>query len=434
MEQVRIQISPKQQSKLRNGHKVRIKKPSMQGEGLNLIVMPQNFSLITKAFTKNKGTEIILSPEEILMNKQQAPSMEGEGIFGKKFDASVEKAIGRKGRKKVYGFARDVLNPIAKTALYAGIASGATALSAVQPELIPLILPAAAGTADFLGDYLDKPSDFYSKPNKNKLAKKYLEQQALNQVNSQLGTNMGYMTQAGLGKAIQDKANQALNASAIQAQQALIGKINAGIENISTLSPEEKQLLIGTQFEYLVGKGLYVSGRGTTQSMVSSRMRQIQPHQPRPVRSADEIAYLRRRDLNSRRVAPSVAEPSIRDPDTGINFDEYLPVANVNEIPMSSNASVVRNNGNTRQIVPVASVVRDNGNVRQNIPVATVVEVRVPANTSGNGLYLGRQGGSIIGLNGGMVYTSPQALQSQPMSSNFQFRYTLPVAFQSIIR
>ena len=323
MEQVEIQISPKQKSKLRNGHKVRIKKPKMKGEGMNLIVSPMNFSLITRAFTRNKGAEVVLSPEEILANKEGIP-VEGEGIFGRKFDTGVEKAIGKRGRKKVYGFAKDVLNPIAKTALYAGIASGATALSAVQPELIPLIVPAAAGTADFLGDYLDKPSDFYSKSNAGgprarearNLGKQYLQQQALNQANAQLGTNMGYMTQAGIGQAIQDKASQVLNTGSIQAQKALIDRINAGIENVSTLSADEKALLRGTQYNYLSGGGLHPMGGGL-----------------------------------------------------------------------------------------------------------------------GVGLYAGaKRGGAIVGLNGGMVHTTPQALQSQPMSSNFQFRYTLPVAIQSVVR
>jgi hypothetical protein len=327
MEQVRIQISPKQQSKLRNGHKVRIKKPDMEGGGMNLIVNPMNLSLITKSFSRNKGTEIVLSPEEILANREQAPMMEGTGIFGSKFDRKVEETIGKKGKKKVYGFARDVLNPLAKTALYAGIASGATTLSALQPELIPLILPTAAGTADFLGDYLDKPSDFYSRPDRKKsLAKKYLEQQTLNQMNAQLGTNMGYMSQAGIGKAVQDKVSQQLNASVVQAQKELINRISQGYETQSSLSPEEKQLLKGTPYEYMIGSGLY---------------------------------------------------------------------------PMSGSG-----------LYPVSG----------------------SGLYAGKGLYLGRQGGAIMGLNGGMVNTTPQALQSQPMSANFQFRYTMPVALQSVVR
>ena len=328
MESISIQVSPKQISKLRNGKKVRVKK-AMEGGGINLLVEPSNYSMLTKTFSRNKGMELSLSPAEIMANREQAPSMQGQGIFGNKFDKKVEETIGRRGKKKVYGFAKDVLNPIAKTALYAGIASGATALSALQPELIPLILPAAAGTADFLGNYLDKPSDFYSKPNNvggpksrqaKEIGKQYLQQQALNQVNSQLGTNMGYLTQAGIGQAIQDKASQALNVSAIEAQRMLIDRINSGMENVSTLSPQEKELLKGTQYEFLIkGSGLYpVSGNGL-----------------------------------------------------------------------------------------------------------------YPA--SGNGLYLGRQGGSIVGRNGGFVHPVPQALQSQPLSTNYQFRYTLPVMMQKMI-
>lgn len=268
MELIKIQVSPKQMSKLRNGKKVRVKK-AMEGGGINLLVEPSNYSLMTNSFDRNKGMELSLSPSEIMSNKEQASSMEGTGIFGSKFDKKIEESLGKRGKKKVYGFAKDVLNPIAKTLLYSGIASGATTLSALQPELIPLIIPAAVGTADFLGDYLDKPSDFYSKPKQLRLP--------VEKLNAELGTNMGYMNRSGIGNALQNKEIQNMNISRIQSQ--------------------------------MDGNGLY-AGRG---------------------------------------------------------------------------------------LYPV----------------------------SGNGLYLGnKSGGSIVGKNGGMVYTTPQALQSQPNSSNFQFRYT----------
>ena len=48
-----IVVSPKQMSKLRNGRKVRIKKPRIEGEGVGVIVNPMNYSLITKSFTRN---------------------------------------------------------------------------------------------------------------------------------------------------------------------------------------------------------------------------------------------------------------------------------------------------------------------------------------------------------------------------------------------
>jgi len=100
MEQDRFQISPKQMSKIRNGHKVRIKKPKIEGEGINLIVSPENFILITKSFTRNKGSEIVLSPQEILANKEQAQAMEGQGIFGRKIDVKAKEVLGEKRKKR----------------------------------------------------------------------------------------------------------------------------------------------------------------------------------------------------------------------------------------------------------------------------------------------------------------------------------------------
>lgn len=318
MERVKVQISPKQMSKLRNGHKVRIKKPDMSGSGINLIVSPENFSLVNKAFTRNKGSEIILSPQEILANREQAPMMEGEGIFGRKFDKGVEATLGKTGKKKVYQYARDVLNPLAKAGITAGLTATATSLGAVQPELIPFLAPAVPTLSYMAYDYLDNPRDYQSNAGGPKsrqaktLAGKYAEQQVLNQVNSQLGTNMGNLSRAGIGQALQDKASQQLTASALKTQEALMNRLSMGMENISTLSPQEKLLLRGTPYESMIGSGLY----------------------------------------------------------------------------------------------------------------------------AGKGLYAGsstRTGGAIVGNNGGFVKKMPQALQSQPLSQNFQFRYTLPVAIQQMV-
>ena len=52
-----VKVSPKQMSKLRNGHKVRVK-PPMEGEGCCLIVHPENYLLLSRTFSKNKGAEI----------------------------------------------------------------------------------------------------------------------------------------------------------------------------------------------------------------------------------------------------------------------------------------------------------------------------------------------------------------------------------------
>lgn len=69
MHLISFDASPRQLSKIKNGHKVRIKK----GAGFNLIVNPSNYNLVSRAFTKNKGVDIKLSPEEIESNKGMSP-------------------------------------------------------------------------------------------------------------------------------------------------------------------------------------------------------------------------------------------------------------------------------------------------------------------------------------------------------------------------
>jgi hypothetical protein len=64
--------SEHQKSRLRNGHKVRVK----HGEGFNVVVSPNTYHLVSRAFVKNKGTSMQLSPEEIAMNKSPSPEMQ----------------------------------------------------------------------------------------------------------------------------------------------------------------------------------------------------------------------------------------------------------------------------------------------------------------------------------------------------------------------
>jgi hypothetical protein len=82
MKSIKIDASPKQLSKLRNGHKVRIRSP-IEGKGVNLIVDPSKFDLMTRAFTKNVAVQMSLSPDELKANRDAVMSgeIEGEGIF-----------------------------------------------------------------------------------------------------------------------------------------------------------------------------------------------------------------------------------------------------------------------------------------------------------------------------------------------------------------
>jgi hypothetical protein len=72
MHVITIAGSEHQKSRLRNGHKVRVK----HGEGFNVIVNPNTYHLVSRAFNKNKGTTMQLSPEEIAMNKAPSPEMQ----------------------------------------------------------------------------------------------------------------------------------------------------------------------------------------------------------------------------------------------------------------------------------------------------------------------------------------------------------------------
>ena len=99
MKAVKIDASPKQLSRLRNGHRVRIK-PSMSGTGFNLLVDPSKFDAVNRSFSKGSAYQIQLSPDELMANKQAAQegTMEGQGIHAggklsmKKIGKSLEKA------------------------------------------------------------------------------------------------------------------------------------------------------------------------------------------------------------------------------------------------------------------------------------------------------------------------------------------------------
>jgi len=62
MERVRIQASPKQLSRLRNGHRVSVK-PAMEGSGVCLVIDPSKYRDVSKTFAKGKGKMVQFSLE-----------------------------------------------------------------------------------------------------------------------------------------------------------------------------------------------------------------------------------------------------------------------------------------------------------------------------------------------------------------------------------
>jgi len=119
MRLISIQVSPHQLRRLKKGHKIRIRK----GTGCNLVVNPQTYNLMSRAFRKDKGAQVKLSNEELEQNRKaseepklmeeiantteaeegERPEMAGMGIFSKL----------KKGLKK----AAPILKPLAKEGL-----------------------------------------------------------------------------------------------------------------------------------------------------------------------------------------------------------------------------------------------------------------------------------------------------------------------------
>jgi len=146
-------LSKQALSKLKRGLPARV----MAGEGMQLVVMPHQFSAISRAFIKNKGMNVALSPPEVEAN--MVDEISGEGIFGKKADKFFEK----KGIKKVIYKTGAALKPLAMEAIDAA-ASAAEAYGVPAP-LIDLVKKETKG-------YIDKPEDYQTKKGQRALLKR----------------------------------------------------------------------------------------------------------------------------------------------------------------------------------------------------------------------------------------------------------------------
>ena len=226
---IKFGASPKQISRLRNGHRVRIK-PRMSGKGYCMIVDAGNYSNISRSFGRGKGVELALSPEEILQNQQSRGGMEGEGIFddiGKAITKGA-KVVGREGLKLASAGADKLIDTAVDYApelLSGALSAGAMAIG--QPELVP----GAMAVGNIAGKQLGKLAGREAKKQKDKLVARgdkalapkpkrsdnrgsassnqraglsnSLEGQeiydrSMGEMNQLLGTNYGYMGRAGL--------------------------------------------------------------------------------------------------------------------------------------------------------------------------------------------------------------------------------------------
>jgi hypothetical protein len=136
MRNIKIDASDRQLSKLRNGHKVRIKK----GTGFNLVVNPSNFNLVNKAFNKNKGLDIklssdeldanILSPEEQMALTGDKGVMSGSGIFKKRMSKYESESDSESDEEEMTG---GRAGPLKKTSRFLRSKEGKSFTRAARP-------------------------------------------------------------------------------------------------------------------------------------------------------------------------------------------------------------------------------------------------------------------------------------------------------------
>ena len=109
MHVITIAGSDHQKSRLKNGHKVRVK----HGEGFNVVVNPTTYRLVSRSFNKNKGTTMQLSPEEIEMNRAPSPEVHST-IMGHNDHLILPNPMGAlvKGSGIGNWFKNKVINPI----------------------------------------------------------------------------------------------------------------------------------------------------------------------------------------------------------------------------------------------------------------------------------------------------------------------------------
>ena len=250
MKRVRFSASPKQLSRLRNGHKVRIKAP-ISGKGCySCYISAGKFSNVNRQIGRGKGVELALNPEEILANQQARGGMEGEGIFddiGKAFKATGKiikpyaKQIAKGALPALKQGAESLIDMGAEYApqlLSGALSAGAMAIG--QPELVPGAMWVGDQAGKALGKAgkkalkkelnkgVDKADRALSENTKrgntssnqrkslpNTMEGQQLYDRSLGQMNNALGTNMGYMGRAGLAgldfitlQALADEARQ----------------------------------------------------------------------------------------------------------------------------------------------------------------------------------------------------------------------------------
>jgi hypothetical protein len=240
MKTIRVKtLSPAVMSRARNGHKVRL----MKGEGTQLVVHENQYSQINKAFLRNKGVRVALSPSEIIANK----TVEGEGIFGKKADKVMKKL----GVKKVAYAVGSVVKPLAKEGI------DAAAMMATAYGVPPSVTEAMSTTAN---QYLDDPKSLQGKKGVKALKKKAIDVgiRAAQPYADEYGIDLGEMKSA-LETAGTKRAGVPMTKAAVRAkgETMMLGKLQELVDSRRAKSaPMSTDLYDQMDRDGIIGNGM----------------------------------------------------------------------------------------------------------------------------------------------------------------------------------
>ena len=190
-----IDVNRRQLLKLMKGHRVRIKK----GTGFNLIVHPERYSIVSRAFAKNKGSEVQLTPEEIQMNQYDEPDEEDTYESETRRMGNIGQGI--RGR----GATGNMLKQTAANATANLINAG----------------------SDRAASEMTTQGTGFRRSRGGSIKTSVAQAQLANELNHHLGTNYGYLSRAGLDNAINGNKNAAMIKMGIDARHALSPAVSA---------------------------------------------------------------------------------------------------------------------------------------------------------------------------------------------------------------
>ena len=239
MKLIRVKtLSPAVRSRMRNGHKVRL----MQGEGTQLVVHESQWSQINKAFLKNKGVQIALSPTEVSANA----TVEGEGIFGKKADKVMKKL----GVKKVAYEVGKVVKPLVKEGIEtAGMVAEAYGVP-------PSVVNKLEATAN---QYLDNPKSLQGKKGLRTLKKEAIDMgiKAAQPYADEYGIDLGEMKAALQTAGTKKAAPMSKTAVRAKGESMMLGKLQELVDSRRAKStPVSTDLYDQMDRDGIIGNGM----------------------------------------------------------------------------------------------------------------------------------------------------------------------------------